>query len=717
MRLLLFAAGLLLASAWVVNAAEPTFSVIAEPANIPVSYRADKGEGQITVTTAAPEGLPALYVRAFPLKLGNETASIVFRGSGQGWIELPKTPDKKRVIPFDVSGLEATGIYEGQIEVMSKEQNSAAVSTKIVVVHSDPGFAPVVGGAAYKDGQISFTTADPAVPVTFTVQLPATSRKRKLEIVLSEPLGKLLEAIPAEFTLSPGESKTIHLKPNPDMPVKISTGALTIRDFNNKDLAAEVFVSATRVDSVGTRTKLLFASVFLGALISVLLNNIFPVSLAKRKTRQALTNIEGAIRSCGGVTPALLSDLLADSARVRLLNGAFGWYTTTKTEQMQQVATFVKELQDNVATANDISAQRLRSSAISVRWSEQAEEKLCDAEKALIANKSDLAKKLVEEARTMIDNAASSAVLKELRTELAKDIDSLQAKAAGGPPPHCPRPAYIDALVKKLVADKAALQSLPDRQVLDMERDHHIAWTYVRDFEPNATAGSNLEKSQDEFLSALRNATTSTKTRMVVLLARAGLAPQDIADALAANKSPRIQSDDEVVAYQMADFRLVFDNPAFDVDAVRRLCTYKWRFGDNTPSPLSDFCRHFYLAPRDEESQLAKRTLRRIGRKLGLAAPNSATYEVSVAVTPPVNGSAASSFYKKVTVLPARERGVGAIGIEVATFFISFSIAVVAAYGAQYSTLPTADSWSVFITAFMFGFGLDQIRDRASPPR
>ena len=132
-----------------------------------------------------------------------------------------------------------------------------------------------------------------------------------------------------------------------------------------------------------------------------------------------------------------------------------------------------------------------------------------------------------------------------------------------------------------------------------MERDHHIAWTYIRDFEPNALPDSNLAKSQDEFLSALRNATTSTKTRMVVLLARAGLAPQDIADALAVkDKRPRIHSDDEVVAYQMADFRLVFDKPAFDVDAVRRLCTYKWDFSDKTPPPLSDFCRHFYLAPR-----------------------------------------------------------------------------------------------------------------------
>jgi hypothetical protein len=85
-----------------------------------------------------------------------------------------------------------------------------------------------------------------------------------------------------------------------------------------------------------------------------------------------------------------------------------------------------------------------------------------------------------------------------------------------------------------------------------------------------------------------------------------------------------------------------------------------------------------------------------------------------VTVTPPFKYGKPMTFHKEITVLPRGDRRLGAIGVEVTMFFISFFIAVCAAYGTQYATLPTADTVSVFITAFLFGFGLDQIRDRTT---
>ena len=50
-----------------------------------------------------------------------------------------------------------------------------------------------------------------------------------------------------------------------------------------------------------------------------------------------------------------------------------------------------------------------------------------------------------------------------------------------------------------------------------------------------------------------------------------------------------------------------------------------------------------------------------------------------------------------------------------AVFFITTAMAVLAAFGAQYSgVLPIAVDWSAGVTAFMFGFGIDQLRDRTT---
>jgi hypothetical protein len=53
--------------------------------------------------------------------------------------------------------------------------------------------------------------------------------------------------------------------------------------------------------------------------------------------------------------------------------------------------------------------------------------------------------------------------------------------------------------------------------------------------------------------------------------------------------------------------------------------------------------------------------------------------------------------------------------MQIATFIISTGIAVLAAFGTQYGGgLPSSIDWSVSVSAFLFGFGIDQIRDRAA---
>jgi hypothetical protein len=716
MRLLALATGLLLMSAGLAQAADVAVTLVAEPTTIQAGQRDERTSGSVVVSTTAPDGLPALYLRALPLKSGTFFSIAFPKNEGRDWIELAATKDKRLVIPIDVAGLEAPGTYEGQIDVLQQGKDAPVATTKVVVVRPDRAFAPTLGGAAYKDGHISITASDPQSPVSLTVQLPSTSRRRELMVVLNAPLDEVLTASPSRFELGPGEQRIVFLQIADGMEVGTRTGTLTISDANQQDVATEFFVSATRVRSVGARTLILFGFVFVGAAVSMLLNNIFPVSLAKRRTRQTLTDAEGDIRRCNEVAPLLQSALLAETARLRLMNGGYFWYTTTKAEQMRQIDTMVKSLQASVVVARSIDERRSASNRgrISVRLSHLLEGKLSEAENALVGNKPDVAKAFVDDAANLLSNASSAANLSALRTDLANDIQNLLATAAAvDPDVSKKRPDYIAKLIDRLDKNKAIPADMRPSDLLDLERDYHVAQTFVRDFERNL--GPELEKFQDAFVAILSRNTHSPATQQLVWLAQKRLAPQDVVTALAP-AGASIACDPAVVPYQMADFRFQFHDPSLrDVDSALRLCTYKWDFGDGTTTPPSDSCRHFFLAPR--QGNWLVRALRWIGAKLRLTkvADPDRQRDINVTVTPPLNLGNPVNFSKTITVVAERDRGWGAIGAEAAMFLISFVIAVFAAYGTQYATLPTADSMSVFITAFLFGFGLDQIRDRTTP--
>jgi hypothetical protein len=717
MRVTPWLVGLLLLYAGSAQAVDVAISVVVEPSPLQLGYRDTRRSGHIVLSVPEGSTMPPLSLRVLPLRSGTAFALAGFPGNnGNDFIEVSESAQKID-IPIDITRLEVPGSYEGLVDVVVKKPGFTVTPTKIVAVRPDANFAPAIGGAAFKDGRIAITTSDSEPVSSFTVQVPQGSPKRDLEIKLDDALGKALRVTPKDrFPLAPGEQKIVILSPPPDLRLDTYSGVLTIRDADHPDLFSEVFVSVTKVKSMTGRTITLFAFVFVGALVSVLLNNIFPVSLAKRRTRQSLTNAESTIRGCDNVSSTLQAVLLAETAHVRLLNGAFGWYTTTKSEQMQQVDTLLKTLQACVVVANEISKLRTtigQNSRIPVRLSQSLEEKLLSAENYLVDRRHDLAKAAVDEATNLLGGALSTANLTVLRADLATEIDELLAL----PAPATPRVGEIQAILTDLTTDLKAGRAVIDTasvdRLLELERSLYISRTYIRDVERNAAANPNLEAFSGELLSRLIRETTSTTTRLLVALAQKKLAPKDVTDAIAAREA-RIASANKVLPYQIVDFRFVFDDLQ-EVEAARRLCSYEWDFADNALTPPSDFCRHFF--DWTQHRGLIRRRLDWVSQKFarlssGPRKRNERTVKVSV--TPPLRRGDASEFATTIDLLPKRDRGFGAIGIEVSMFFISFFIAICAAYGTQYATLPTADSLSVFITAFLFGFGLDQIRDRTT---
>jgi len=715
MRLLIFTLALLLSGSRLASAADVPITVVSDPPTIRATYQQNSQVGHVVISTTATTGLPALYLRASTLTAGNAFAMIRFPDNGgKETIDLPETTALKRDIRIEVTGLNAPGSYTGTIDITVQGQTTGAVA-KVMVTRDDPNFAPVVGGSAYKDNRISITAADSGEPTSITVQLPANSPRRELEIVLGETsLKDDMTVTPQRFTAVPGEQKVVFLALTDGMPRGTSIGTLTIRDAEHPDLALELFVLATKVRSTTQRTIILLLFVLGGALVSVLFNNIFPVSLAKRRTRQALSECEAAIRACGTISTTLRSALFAEAARLRLLNGSVSWYSTTKAEQIQQGRTLLKTLQDCVEAARSISNQRAMAAMagpIPIRLLLQVEDRFTTAENNLVDRKLDAAKAKVDEATNLLTNGSTPANLAVLRTDLIRDIQKLLDVAGPGDQ----RPGDIVALVEKLEAAKQIPEGIEAADLLGLERDYHIARTFICDFEHNRKAGSNLAQYEDDFLSNLRNETTSTTTRLLISLAQKELAPADVAAAIAADQA-HIETEDNIQLYQMGDFRFVFKDPSLQrIVAARRLCTYHWNFRDGTVSPPGDCCWHFFLASR--RGGLLGRIrgwIAAVMRWLVGGERPEQPRQITVTVTPPLNSGPAKAFNRTITLLPKQDHGFGSIGIEVATFFVSFFMAVCAAFGTQYATLPTADSLSVFITAFLFGFGLDQIRDKTT---
>jgi hypothetical protein len=139
------------------------------------------------------------------------------------------------------------------------------------------------------------------------------------------------------------------------------------------------------------------------------------------------------------------------------------------------------------------------------------------------------------------------------------------------------------------------------------------------------------------------------------------------------------------------------------VPAAKRLLIYDWDTGDNTtPPPSVDRFSHYFRIPR---------------RGWRFWKPTERSYDVTLAVRVPFTEVTTTfPFGNVITPRIAAADWWRAEPMEIASFFISVAIAVATAFSTQYASgVPNEITWSACLTAFMLGFGLDQLRDTISP--
>ena len=266
------------------------------------------------------------------------------------------------------------------------------------------------------------------------------------------------------------------------------------------------------------------------------------------------------------------------------------------------------------------------------------------------------------------------------------------------------RPHPIAQRVAQLEVDRLLLGNMNIPELLAIERDFYIAdmWTDVVEFAMKI-APDHFDPIIDPLRSQLEAAPASAPTQALIALLRSNLAPEDIDTALRAGEA-RIVADPFVRYLDLIDFDFEFTNPALNaVRAAAQFPDYQWEFDDRTTAPdEGSRCKHFFWLPGRRQRAwwwLTRQSLR--------------THLVKIHVTVPFTSSPTYTFKQVLTMRRPKARASSVGAMQIITFIVTTGMAILAAFGAEYgSVLPTSVDWGAAVTALLFGFGIDQIRDR-----
>jgi hypothetical protein len=93
---------------------------------------------------------------------------------------------------------------------------------------------------------------------------------------------------------------------------------LRITNCNDPTVWTETPIWLTEYASAASRGRWLLLFVVMGSLVSVLLNNIFPVSRTKHALRSDLRRVDEVLHDCPNAGAVLLDALSAEGKRLKL---------------------------------------------------------------------------------------------------------------------------------------------------------------------------------------------------------------------------------------------------------------------------------------------------------------------------------------------------------------------------------------------------------------
>jgi len=729
-----------------------------DPSTLRIDARGDSNTGSLQVS---PNGvaLDEVTLRASPLALGESFAFVGFPDNdGKDFIRLDRpslkcVPNPQCRISYEVYGAWGNGTYRGTIDAYNSNEKIA--SAPITAVRPVGAFRPIVTGDAMHDNRITFD-ATSANSFLLAVQNPAGSPPYKF-LLTDQPDDLATCAEPAKsssaaaisfsprlFQLEPGSTQSVIATVAGSLASGTHPSVLRITDCNDHDpvVWAETPIWLTKYTSAANREWWLLVFVVIGSLVSVLINNIFPVSRIKNGLRGDLRHVDEILRDdCPNASPALVNVLRAESKRLKLSLRQIYFWSPTKLTATPEAQKAVAALADCAAATRRIS--RLRSQArgatVSIRTHAQIREKLREAEEELLDGDVDAATAKANESQTKLTEAMADIEQTALKSLLTEDVSKLlkeraadatapgaqnraadaaapgaQDRAADAAAPGAQDRATADlshqlrgriqAQIDRLNRDSAGVKDMSTEEIFDLERDYYFANIWIKDVEPKLAANcARFAGLANDILDALAHNPKSEYVQILIDLLRCDTTPDEIAAQLKENRA-QVVCDPSPKYLESVDIAFTFADPLLsDVPAARRLLSYSWTINDGTtPPPNVDRYKHYFRAS----------FLKRIGN-------SKAVFDVGLCVKVPRAKEPGPYKVAAKRVTPRHaERGTWtSVPIELTSFAVVTAIAVVTAFGAHYSSsIPNVLGWSDLLTAFMLGFGLDQLRNTLSAP-
>jgi hypothetical protein len=726
----------------------PTVTIEPDPVFLTANGTGANATGKIELT-AKGIAWSELTIRALPLTLGKNDAFIKFSQADSadsvslGDSRIHCTAGQPCSVDIEAVGVNARGTYTGTVDVYSATAKLATVTVNVLL--PDPVFDPSISGDALKNDVLSIN-AERADGTLLTIASPSGSpgRTYKLETSLapSHPgtwLSQLIDRLagcaagqeitalnvdPSTFSLEGGASRPVVIRAPECLKVGMYEGEFTISDATSAALSRSKALTVSKEPSEEWRRLMILWWVVIGAALSVALNNAFPLNRARGERFNALLAIDANINGLGAIGPELRGSLRSEGRRLWLLIETVTFLNPQKNAIVAEAREATLALATLVESAMLINALRAdcESGGRPIRILLAIEVQLRAAEQALIRADVASSQAPIAAARALSDADVVAATLADA---LSKDIDKLLTERPNGGDAIPPagrdadareasrakavmggRPAAIAQRVLQLEVDQKTLASMAVEDLLAIERDFYIAnvWTDIMEFALRADR-ERFAPMMVPFLAQLEATPAALHTQLLIALLRSNLSPGDIQSALAVGEAG-IVSNDCPRYLDLESFGFEFSNPALkNVAAARQLPCYKWEFDDHASRPDDgEQCKHFFLPPG---------RLARVWRFVSLQGPQ--TREVQVTVTMPSLSHGIYTFKKVLRFRAQRDHTSSLTATQVMTFIITTATAVLAAYGTQYgNATPETIGWSACISALLFGFGIDQVRDRAA---
>jgi hypothetical protein len=736
--------------------AQPSVALLPDQGTVALPPQESRASGAVAVTLSgiAPT---EVTLKATPLSAGEAHGFVHFpENDGHDTIRLD-TPALNCAtgatcsVPYFVTDLWPAGSYSGTFEADAWKSGQRLASASISVVRLPSSFHPVIASDQMHDGRIS-VDVDGTTPTTFllSVQNPAGSAPHQVELLACPEAGvekgcappgqqgtpRTVSFQPTGFWLPPGSSQTVSVTVQPCPTLQPCASTMIVMDGSGSGEAVPTLISVNQHSSSTWRQLWLLFATVLGSLVSLVLNNLFPTVRAKQSAREAIEQIERRLKDCLNAGNALLDILNSERTRLKLVLHQISFTNPAKQADLQGVRQATAGLLEDVELARHLSLLRADADGaiLPIKVHAALRAKLLEAEEALCVSDKDSATSRLNEAQAILVQAKADTEQKNLGSTLGDSIRKLiqergvrrappPGAPAGTPPPALEQPPQrnrcVSRIIEQLDADAQETQASP-RDLLDTEHDFYIAdvWTeymerkldeFHEDNRPpqEAQAWDDRRKDWIKFseilLDCLRKIPSSDQTQLLINLLRHDTTLGDIERALQEKKG-HIKCDPNPKYLDPIEVAFVVTDPSLsNIAAVRQLLSYNWSFGDGTsPPPNVDRCTHYFKKPRP---RLAVRRWR-VKRE-----PAPVSYDVSVSVTIPFSKVEPVKFTDNVKPRVPQSLSVSRVTDGVG-FAVTAAVAVITAFGTKYATsLPNVVGWGDCLTAFLLGFGLDQLRD------